>query len=85
MQELCELVGCGFSPHEAIVAATRNTAEALGVEERLGTIEPGKLADCIVIDGDPLADLSVLTSRESIVMVVKEGHIEVNRLAVPNA
>ena len=78
MQELCELVGCGFTPHEAIVAATRNTAEALGAGDRLGTLEPGKLADCIVIDGDPLADSSVLTSRESIVMVIKEGRVEVD-------
>lgn len=84
MHELCELVGCGFTPQEAIVAATRNTADALGIGERLGTLETGKLADCIVIDGDPLADISVLTSRESIVMVVKEGRVEVDRLAAPN-
>ena len=79
--ELCELVGCGFTPHEAIVAATRNTAEALGAGERLGTLEPGKLADCIVIDADPLADISVLTSQESIAMVIKEGRVEVDRLS----
>ena len=84
MHELCELVGCGFTPQEVIVAATRNTANALGIGDRLGTLEPGKLADCIVIDGDPLADISILTSRESIVMVVKEGCIEVDRLAAPN-
>ena len=80
MHELCELVGRGFTPQEVIVAATRNTAEALGMGERLGTLESGKLADCIVIDGDPLADLSILTSQESIVMVVKEGLVEINRL-----
>ncbi|MDD3927967.1 MAG: amidohydrolase family protein, partial [bacterium] len=78
--ELCELVGCGFTTHEAIIAATRNTAEALGVGERLGTLETGKLADCIVVDSDPLADISVLTSQESIVMVIKEGCVEVDRL-----
>ena len=80
MYELCELVGCGFTPHEAIVAATRNTAEALGVGNRLGTLQPGKLADCIVIDADPLADISVLTSQECIAMVIKEGRVEVDRL-----
>ncbi len=80
MHELCELVNCGFTPQEVIVAATRNTADALGIGDRLGTLVQGKLADCIVIDGDPLADISVLTSRESIVMVVKEGRLEVNRL-----
>lgn len=77
MHELCELVGCGFTPMEVIVAATRNTADALGIADRVGTLEPGKLADCVVIDGDPLADISVLTSPDSIVMVIKEGHIEV--------
>ena len=81
MHELCELVDCGFTPREAIVAATCNTAEALGVGRRLGTLEPGKLADCIVIDGDPLANLSLLTSKESIVMVVKDGRVEINRFA----
>ena len=80
MRELCELVSCGFTPQEAIVAATRNTAVALGVGNRLGTLEPGKLADCIVIDGDPLADISVLTSRESIAMVIKQGCVEVDRI-----
>jgi imidazolonepropionase-like amidohydrolase len=84
MHELCELVGCGFTPHEAIVAATRNTAEALGVGKRLGTLEPGKLADCIVIDADPLADISVLTDQESIAMVIKEGRLEVDRLGGQN-
>ncbi len=81
MHELCELVSCGFTPQEVIVAATRNTANALGIGARLGTLEQGKLADCIVIDGDPLADISLLASKESIVMVVKEGHVEINRLA----
>ena len=84
MHELCELVGCGFTPHEAIVAATRNTAEALGVGKRLGTLEPGKLADFIVIDADPLADISVLTDQESIAMVIKEGRVEVARLGGQN-
>ena len=76
VHELCELVGCGFTPMEAIVAATRNTADALGIADRVGTLEPGKLADCIVIDGDPLADISLLTSPEAVVMVIKEGRIE---------
>lgn len=80
MHELCELVSCGFTPQEVIVAATRNTADALGIGARLGTLEQGKLADCIVIDGDPLTDISILTSKETIVMVVKEGLVEINRL-----
>ena len=82
MHELCELVGCGFTPVEAIIAATRNTAMALGLGESLGTLEPGKVADCIVIHGDPLEDISILTSRESIAMVIKQGRVEVDRMRV---
>lgn len=81
MHELAELVACGFTAEEAIVAATRDTANALGVGSRLGTLEPGKLADFIVIDGDPLANIGILTSKSAIAMVVKEGRVEVNRLA----
>lgn len=77
MHELGELVNCGFTSHEAIIAATRNTANALGIGDRVGTLEPGKLADCIVIDGDPLGDISCLTSKESIAMVIKGGRLEV--------
>lgn len=80
MHELVELVACGFTPHGAIIAATRNTAQALGVAHRLGTLEPGKLADCVVVNGDPLVDISLLTAKESIAMVIKEGSIEVDRL-----
>lgn len=80
MLELQELAGCGFTPPEAIVAATRNTANALGIGARVGTLEPGKLADFIVINGDPLADIAVLASRAAIAMVVKEGRVQVDRL-----
>jgi imidazolonepropionase-like amidohydrolase len=85
MHEICELVGCGFTPQEAVVSATRNTAEALGVGERLGTLEPGKPADCIVIEGDPLADISILTAQDSIAMVIKSGRVEVDQLTAETA
>lgn len=58
--EIEELVGVGFSPIEAIVAATRRAAEVLGQEDQLGTISPGKLADIIVVDGDPSSDVGKL-------------------------
>ena len=56
---LYELGACG-SPMEAIVMATRNGAELLGVLDEWGTLEVGKLADVLVVDGDPLADLGAL-------------------------
>jgi imidazolonepropionase-like amidohydrolase len=81
VRELAELVGCGLTPHEAILAATRDAARALGVAERLGTIAPGKVADCIVVDGDPLADVSILSDEAAILLVVKNGVVEIDRRA----
>jgi len=76
MNELCELVDCGVSPTDAIVIATRNTADALGILDKTGTLEPGKRADLVVIKGDPIQDISILTSQDSVALVVKEGKIE---------
>lgn len=70
---------CGFKPMDAIVAATQNGAKACGLEKETGTITKGKLADMIVVDGDPLKDIKVLQKKDKIKMVVKEGKIEVNR------
>jgi len=69
-QELGALVRAGLSPAEALAAATRNAASALGVSDSLGTLEAGKLADLIVIDGDPLADIR---NTERVWRVVKGG------------
>jgi imidazolonepropionase-like amidohydrolase len=63
----------GLSPMEAIVCATKNNAELLGLEDQLGTLEAGKLADLIVVDGDPLQDISVLRARTNISHVFKGG------------
>lgn len=63
----------GMSPMDAIVAATRNGAFAMRMEGELGTLEPGRVADVLVIDGDPLADVRILQERERIVEVIKQG------------
>lgn len=58
-EELRLLVeGCGFTPMEAIAAATGRAAELLGRQDDLGTVEKRKLADLVVLDGDPLEDIS---------------------------
>jgi imidazolonepropionase-like amidohydrolase len=54
------LVEAGMTPLQAIEAGTRVGAELLGWEDRIGTVEPGKLADLVAVAGDPLADLSTL-------------------------
>ena len=73
MKELELLVGLGLSPMQSIVAATGTAAEVLGWADRIGTIEEGKLADLIVVEGDPLKDITILQKKEKIVAVMKEG------------
>jgi imidazolonepropionase-like amidohydrolase len=60
----------GIPAHDVIQAATRACAEALWQQAELGTIEPGKLADLVVVDGDPLADLD---ATRNVVTVVANG------------
>jgi len=60
----------GMTPMEAIVSATRRGAELLGMEDEFGTIEAGKLADVIVVDGNPLEDIWALRDVD---LVFKEG------------
>jgi imidazolonepropionase-like amidohydrolase len=66
-------VKAGRSPMDVIVSATKINSEALGLSDRLGTLEAGKLADLIVVDGDPLGDISVLRDKTKIVNVYKGG------------
>lgn len=64
------MIDMGLSPMDAVPAATRNGAEALGMLDRLGTVEPGKLADVIALDGDPLKNAAAL---KRVAYVVKDG------------
>lgn len=63
----------GFTNYEALQTGTINAACALGIEKEVGSIEEGKIADLLVIEGDPLQDLNHL---KNIVMVFKEGKLE---------
>lgn len=60
IDELQSFTRIGFSTSEALIAGTRSAAEILHMADRLGTIEPGKLADIIVVDGNPDEDLTAL-------------------------
>lgn len=71
--ELEELVNGGLSPMEAIQAATRNGAENLDILSETGTVETGKAADLLLVDGDPLADIRILQDSTRIVQVFKAG------------
>ncbi len=66
------LVAAGMRPADAIRAATAAAAELLGLSDSLGTIEPGKIADLVAVDGNPLADIGAL---EQIALVIKDGAI----------
>jgi imidazolonepropionase-like amidohydrolase len=73
-RELAMLVQyAGFSPMEAIQAATSQAAWAMKLEGQVGALQEGYLADVIVVDGDPLADITVLGRQGAIVEVIKEG------------
>lgn len=66
------MVRNGMKPMEAILAGTRNAAELLGVDGDVGTIEPGKVADLVAVEGNPLEDIRVLQSP---IFVLHEGKI----------
>jgi imidazolonepropionase-like amidohydrolase len=68
--ELQTLVRLGVSPHDALLAGTRGGAEACRVDRELGTLEPGKRADLIAVQGDPLNDMAAL---ERVSHVMKDG------------
>ncbi len=70
--ELELLVDAGLTPHEAIRAATRNTAEAFRILDRQGTLEAGKLADLVIVSDDPLEDIRNLQKIDT---VVKDGEV----------
>ena len=67
----------GVSPLEAIGLATKNGAEALGIADLTGTLVPGKLADILVVDGDPSREIGVLLDKGNLRYVLKAGQIAV--------
>jgi imidazolonepropionase-like amidohydrolase len=68
--ELQLLVESGLSPEQALRAATLTAAEALGKDKDLGSVEPGKLADMLIVEADPLADIR---NASKIQLVIKGG------------
>jgi len=70
--ELDLMVGCGMTPGQALFAATQSAADCMGLGGELGSIEPGKIADLVIVDGDPL-DFGSL--KDNIEHVWKAGHL----------
>jgi len=80
-QELERMVAFGMSPMEAILASTSSAARLIGIQETVGTIERGKAADLIVIDGNPLKKIELLRDRSRIMGVMKRGTFVAGPLA----
>jgi imidazolonepropionase-like amidohydrolase len=76
--EIAELVACGYTPLEAIGAATHNSAKVLGIESRTGSIVVGLEADLLVVDRDPRADLTTLFEP---MLILTNGKVVLNRLS----
>jgi imidazolonepropionase-like amidohydrolase len=79
-RELELMVRHGFTPMQAIVTATKISAEVCRIENKVGTIEAGKLADLLIVDGNPLDDITILQHQERLLMVMKDGKRYVDRL-----
>jgi imidazolonepropionase-like amidohydrolase len=66
------MVKYGMTPMQAIQAATTNAADLLGHSNELGSIKPGKFADIVAVNGDPLADIRLL---ENVEFIMKDGKV----------
>lgn len=71
----------GFTPLETLKCATKHGAEIMGRGAQLGTLEPGKLADVLVVAGDVLQDISLIENRENILAVMQGGIVKAGKLA----
>jgi imidazolonepropionase-like amidohydrolase len=74
----------GFSVVDAIKCATRTGAEIMGREKEIGTLEAGKLADVLIVDGDLVKDISILEDRSRFIAVMQGGVVKSGRLAKPS-
>jgi imidazolonepropionase-like amidohydrolase len=74
--EFATMVGMGLTPLQSIQAATVNAADLIGWSDRVGTLEAGKYADIVAVNGDPLADVQVL---ENVSFVMKGGEVVKNQ------
>ena len=83
--ELKYLVEAGLSPMQALRAGTQWAARCLGLDREIGTLEKGRQADLVVVDGNPLDDVTVLLDPARIELVLKAGAICADRRSAPRA
>src|SRR6266571_6882006 len=82
-QELQLMVENGMTPMQAILASTSQAAQLLHLEKNLGTLEVGKLADVIIVEGDVLSNISKIANPVNIKLVLKAGQAAKNLLDIP--
>ena len=75
LRELGLMCNIGMSPMESIVATTKVAAKCLGWDDRIGTVERGKLADIVIAASDPLANIRSLEKVENIKVVIQGGKV----------
>jgi imidazolonepropionase-like amidohydrolase len=63
----------GFSPTDTLVAATRHGGELMGRPGELGVLHPGALADLLLVDGDPIANIRILQEKDRLLAIMKDG------------
>ena len=73
----------GFSPLDAIKCATLNGAKIMGREKEFGSVEAGKLADLLIVDGDVLADIRILEDRSKFIAVMQAGVVKAGQVIAP--
>ena len=79
-REFEAMVRGGMTPMESIKAGTINAAYVMRMDDQIGSLEAGKLADVVIVDGDPLSDIFCLTHADHVRLVIKGGKIEKNTL-----
>ena len=73
-EELRLMVENGMTPMQSIVASTKTASECIHMDQDIGTLEPGKLADLLVVDGNPLENIGILEDKSKFLMIMQGGH-----------
>ena len=74
----------GFTPLQVITCATKTGAEIMGRGDEFGTVQAGKLADILVVDGDVLADIAILEDRKKFIAVMQGGVVKAGSAKPPS-
>ena len=73
LEELRLMVESGMTPMQALVSATKTASECARMDADVGTLEPGKLADLLVVDGNPMEDISIMEDKVNLLMIMQGG------------